>query len=129
MKNILLVDDDKYLLDGLSMGLSIYLKNYAIVTAADGEKAVRLLKSMPVDYLVTDLQMPVMDGYELIEHAKKNYPSVPVAAMTGSRTPEVDKRVRLLGATLCLRKPFHFKKLAETISSALETGSKIPLRS
>ncbi len=126
MKTILLVDDDKYLLELLSMSLSSYLKNYTIMTAADGENAVKLLESMPVDYVVTDLQMPVMDGYGLIQRAKKNYPSVPVAVMTGNHTPEVEKRVRLLGAARCFRKPFHFKKLAKTISSALETGPRTP---
>jgi CheY-like chemotaxis protein len=126
MKTILLVDDNKYLLDLLSMGLSIHLKNYTIMTAANGDKAVKLLESKPVDYVVTDLQMPVMDGYELIEHTKKNYPSVPVVVITGNHAPEVEKRVRLLGATLCLRKPFQFKKLADTILSALETEPRTP---
>lgn len=124
MKTILLVDDNKYLLDGLSMSLSLYLKTYTILTAKNGEQAVEIIKSVRPDFILSDLQMPVMDGFALIEYVRKNHPTTPMFVMTGNYTREVEERLRSLNVVQCLKKPFDFRKLATTISTILEQGAR-----
>jgi CheY-like chemotaxis protein len=119
MKNILLIDDNYYFLTGLSMNLCVYLKNCSILTARNGGQALEIMESVPVDLIVTDLEMPSMDGYELTASIKKKHPKLPVFAMTGYIAPETEKRLASLGAARCFAKPFGFKELADMITAEL----------
>ncbi len=119
MNNILLVDDNYYFLMALSMQLCLYLKNCNVLTAANGRKALEIMKSMPVDCVVTDLEMPSMNGYELVESVKKSNPAVPVYVMTAADRQETEKRLASLGVSRCFAKPFDFKRMGDMIASAL----------
>jgi DNA-binding NtrC family response regulator len=119
VKNILLIDDNYYFLTGLSMNLCAYLKHCNILTAGNGARALEIIESIPVDLIVTDLEMPSTDGYELVTSIKKKYPNLPVFAMTGSMAPETEKRVASLGAARCFAKPFGFKELANMVAAEL----------
>lgn len=119
MKNILLIDDNYYFLTGLSMNLCVYLKNCSILTARNGGQALEIMGSVSVDLVVTDLEMPSMDGYELTASIKKEHPGLPVFAMSGYIAPETEKRLASLGASRCLAKPFGFKELADMIAAEL----------
>ncbi len=125
LKNILLIDDNHYFLAGLSMNLCVYLKNCNILTAGSGGQALEIMGSVPVDLIVTDLEMPSMDGYELVESIKEKHPDLPVFAMTGCITPETEKKLAALGSARCFVKPFGFKKLADMI--AAELGALSPV--
>ena len=125
MKKVLIVDDNYYFLTGLSMGLNGYLKNCKILTAGNGRKALEIMEYIPVDLIVTDLEMPIMDGYELVESIKKKQPDLPVFIMTGSGAPETEKRLAALGALRFLEKPFGFKKLADMIAAELGVLSSV----
>ena len=96
-KNILLIDDNKYLLDVFVIRLSMALKNYKILTARSGKQGIEILKSTPVDFVLTDLDMPEMNGYEFIEYAQRHFPSVPVYAISNECSEEVSRRLRSLG--------------------------------
>ncbi len=119
MKNILVVDDNKYILDGLSISLSVYMKDCNVLTAGNGLKAIEIVNAVPIDFILTDLQMPVMDGFEFIEYTKKNHPHIPVMAMTGDCALEATVRLHSLGVFQYVEKPFDFEELAETISRQL----------
>ena len=120
MKTILIVDDNSFILDGLATTFGILLKNCTILTAENGMQAVKIMESVPVDLVLTDLSMPVMDGYQLIEHTKKIYPHIPVFVMTGVYTADVAERLRPLGVSHCTEKPFDYEELAHVISHELE---------
>ena len=120
MKNILIVDDNTFILDGLATTFGILLRDYTILTAENGMQAVKIMESVPVDLVLTDLSMPVMDGYQLIEHTKKIYPHIPVFVMTGVYTADVAERPRPLGVSHCTEKPFDYEELAHMISHELE---------
>ena len=126
MKKILIVDENKYLRDGLTMQLRAKLRNCLVMTAESGAKAMKLLEAGPVDLLLTDLWMPGMDGYELMERAKKCCPHVPMYVMTGDTCPTVEQRVRSLGARYCISKPLSFEKLAQFILNELNIEVKQP---
>jgi CheY-like chemotaxis protein len=125
MKNILLVDDNYYFLTGLSMNLCGYLKNCRILTAGNGVQALEIMESVPVDLIVTDLEMPSTDGYELVASIKKKYPELPVFATTGLMAPETEQRLASLGAARCFAKPFGFKELADMVAAELGALSLI----
>jgi len=125
MKNILLIDDNYYFLTGLMMNLCVYLKNCNILTAGNGGQALEIMESVPVDLIVTDLEMPFMDGYELVESIKKKHPDLPVFAMTGCVARETEKKLASLGAARCFIKPFVFKELADKV--AAELGALSPV--
>ncbi len=116
MKNILIVDDNCYFLEGLSMSLHHYLKNCKILIAASGERALDIMESSPIELIVTDLHMPSMDGYQLVESVKEKRPHIPVFIMTGGAVQETKLRLASLGITRCIEKPFGFKELADLIS-------------
>jgi len=125
MKKVLIVDDNFYFLTGLSISLHGYLKDCNILTAGNGRKALEIMEYIPVDLIVTDLEMPIMDGYELMESVKKKQPGLPVFAMTGCIAPETEKRLASLCAPRCLEKPFGFKKLADMVAAELGAQSSI----
>ncbi len=119
MKNILIVDDNGYFLEGLSMSLSIYLNNCKILTATSGEQALEILNSVPIELIVSDLYMPSMDGYMLTKSVKEINPGMPVFIMTGGAVVKTKKQLATLGVARCIEKPFGFKELADLIAAAL----------
>lgn len=84
MKNLLIVDDEKLVLSSLSEALRISNSKFKVITAENGEEAERILNSINVDLLITDLNMPGKNGYELIADVFKNHSDIPVIVMTAS---------------------------------------------
>jgi CheY-like chemotaxis protein len=120
LKKILVVDDHKFALSVISRSLSAYLKDVKILTAENGQEAVEILKSHPVASVLTDLNMPVMDGYELLRYLRKNYPDMPVFAMTSDLTPLSEVMLCLMGVKQSFKKPFSIKRLGLKIADELE---------
>lgn len=124
MKNILIVDNNKDILDALSGGLCSSLKECAILTASNGEKGREIINTSPVDLILTELSLPVMDGFSFIEQVKKDYPVVPVCVMTGDCSAAVIDRLKSMGVGRWIEKPFHFEKLAKMISDELKLENR-----
>ncbi len=119
MKSILLVDDERLILESLAEGLRCYDYDWNIFTAENGKQGAELLDWHPVDIVVTDLRMPSMDGYELLLHIRKTKPDLPVIVMTADSASEVENRLIPLGAAQCVEKPLDINEMAITISSQL----------
>jgi CheY-like chemotaxis protein len=126
MKNILLVDDNAGILDTLAQTFSRTTRYCSILQARNGKEAADILRGVPVDLIVTDINMPVMDGYELIAHRNRFYPQVPVVAMTADASPEVMKQLNALGVAECLEKPFRFEAAACMVLKKLNEPSHAP---
>jgi len=124
MKNILVLDDNKDFLDAMSTRLRSCLQGCNILTASDGAHGKEILRSMHIDLVLTDLTMPLVDGYMLIEHAKKLYPSVPICAMTADCTSQVKDRLRSMGVRNWIEKPFKTEQLAHLIAQELKLESR-----
>ena len=118
MKNILVVDDNESFRCALAEWISISFEDWRILTAENGKKALEILNSVQVDFILTDMKMPVMDGYELLAYTMKNYPQILAMAMTGNFTSEAKRRLHALGVTNCAEKPFSFKMINDTIRDA-----------
>lgn len=119
VKNILVLDDNREILEVVSSRLGRYLKGCNVLTASDGAQGENILESTPIDLVLTDLAMPNVDGFMLIEHAKKNYPHMPICAMTAHCSPQVVSRLQAIGVRRWIEKPFQFEKLASMIAEEL----------
>jgi DNA-binding NtrC family response regulator len=78
---ILVVDDDPCIRQAL--GLLLTFAGYDVAAADNGVSAISQLNTMVPDLLVTDLNMPLMSGVELISYVRSQHPSVPIVAMSG----------------------------------------------
>jgi DNA-binding NtrC family response regulator len=119
MKNILLVDDEKQILLSLAEGLCCYEHDWNVMTAENGKQGAAIVDSQVVDVVVTDLRMPMMDGYELLLHIRKTKPDLPVIVMTADWIPELENKLVPLGAVQCMKKPFDLVEMVTSISSQL----------
>ena len=81
-KTLLVAEDDRSTLSLYRAGLK-GLQGFKILMAENGGQALEMLRQEPVHVLVTDLNMPVMDGFNLIAKASRFYPQVPIIVMTG----------------------------------------------
>ncbi|MCI5144413.1 MAG: response regulator [Candidatus Electrothrix sp. AR3] len=122
MKNVLIVDDDLGFQRLLGISLRKYKKNFDIILSNNGEEAIGVLSRKPVDLLVTDLQMPKIDGLTLLAYINDAFPNMPCVIMTAHSTPDIEKQFAQTGQLL-LKKPFTINKLIEAIQTALTPKS------
>jgi two-component system, OmpR family, alkaline phosphatase synthesis response regulator PhoP len=92
IKKILIVDDDPDV--RLFLEFNLKKKGFEISQAANGAKALEILKDHIPDLIITDMMMPILDGYGLLEAVKKNteLSHIPVIMLTGEDDKEVVKR-------------------------------------
>ncbi len=124
MKNVLIVDDEKPFIQSLLNELKSYKREFNVFTAENGEKALVVLEKVPLDLVVTDLRMPIMDGFELLASMSKNNPGIPVIVMTAYATPEIDKKLKSLDILQYIEKPFDFEAFVDKIFKELAKGSE-----
>lgn len=124
MKNVLIVDDEKSFLLSLLQGLAAYAADFHTFTAHNGKTAVEVLKSHPIDLVITDLKMPEMDGFGLLAYMSKMHAGIPVIVMSAYCTPEIRSRLKALGAFTILEKPIDFQDFVDSIFSELNAVSK-----
>ncbi len=124
IKNVLIVDDDQEMLVALQDGFQKYGDTFAVITAENGEEALEQIKKNTISLIVTDLKMPRMDGFSLLQHVMENYPDIPVVVITGYSTPEMEKMAREGGAVSYIAKPFMLDSLARKIMGTLRKESE-----
>jgi DNA-binding NtrC family response regulator len=126
MKNkftILLTDDNGEFAQNLSDILE--LKDYSVLIASDGFQALDIIKKTPVDLVLMDIKMPVMNGVETFKKIKKITPITPVIMLTAFALEELIQESLREGAFACLKKPIDFDELFDTIEKAIPNGSMI----
>jgi len=128
MKNVLIVDAERPFLLSLRDGLRCFDDQFNVILAGDGREAVKALQEQSVDLLVTDLKLPVMDGFQLLAHVSRFNPYLPVVVMTAFGTPEIEAHLTRLHALHYLEKPLDLDTLAETIRAALKTETPSLIR-
>jgi CheY-like chemotaxis protein len=85
---VLIVDDSVMLINYLEEHLKRYEDRFSLVTAKDGMEAIEILKKEPVSLLVTDLQMPKVDGLVLLAYTHKYHPNIMCIVMSAHGTAE-----------------------------------------
>ncbi len=128
MKSVLIVDDEKSFLLSLQDGLSPHGDNFEVLVAADGREAIDILRSRKIDLLVTDLKLPVLDGFEVLAWVSRHCQKMAVIVMTAFGTPEIESRLARMDSFQYLEKPLDLDMLEQSIFSALSAGSKSYIR-
>jgi CheY-like chemotaxis protein/anti-sigma regulatory factor (Ser/Thr protein kinase) len=118
MTTVLVVDDSR--LDRTKAKGFLAKSHYTVIQAENGREALELIAAAPPDVVVTDLQMPEMDGLELVEAVRRRYPRVPVVLMTAHGSEEIAHRALQAGAASYVPKRSLAKDLAATVASVLE---------
>jgi CheY-like chemotaxis protein len=124
MNTVLVVDDDESFLLNLIEGFKSYQDQFSIMTASNGEEAVTILDQHEIHLVLTDLKMPVMDGFALVAHLSANHAAIPVIVMTAFGTPEMEDSLKEIGAFQYIEKPIDFNVLVSKILKGLESRSK-----
>ena len=123
MARILVVDDDPELLKAIAMRL--HYEGHA-VTQADGGAAALAKLDLDVPHMViTDLQMPGMDGLQLFEHIHRRYPLLPVVILTANGTIANAVQALQRGVFGYITKPFEGAALLREVDRALAIGSAL----
>lgn len=110
---VLVVDDEENL--NWSLVNSLRKDSYAADGAQTAEQALRLLSSQPYDIVISDVKMPGMDGFELLQWVRQNRPQIRVVMMTAFGSP-TDRATALRGGVIAyLEKPFDLVALKEEL--------------
>jgi len=116
-KRILVVDDDPII--GKSFERVLGGKGYAVITAANGEEALRKLGTEEYDLLYTDIKMPGMSGLDVAERVKASQPWLPVVIITGYGTEAGEARAQAAGVSAFLSKPLSPEMIIGTTEMTL----------
>jgi DNA-binding response OmpR family regulator len=117
---ILIVDDDPSTLRLMEKGLENYTYFFTVRTAAGGQGALDAFAQEDFALVISDLRMPGVDGFELINRIRKDYPDVPVMAMSAYDRPKTREVVMKSGAADYVIKPVDVKALFERIMKILK---------
>lgn len=116
---ILAVDDSPSMREMLATVLRE--SGFSVVEAEDGVKALELAKTQPVDVVLTDQNMPNMDGLSLVKNLRTlpTYRDTPIMMLTTESSAEMKQKGREAGATGWMVKPFDPDKLVRMLKSLM----------
>lgn len=119
MKKRILIVDDEFSLRSL-MEVVFKDEGYSVSLAEDGISALRTLENGHFDILITDINMPSMNGIELFNNVKKLYPQIPVIFVSGYDHKNLAEKLLREGASYFFRKPLNLNMLKRAVKSILE---------
>lgn len=119
MPSILAVDDSASMRQ--MVGFTLAEAGFEVIEAKDGAEALGLAKGRKVNLVLTDVNMPVMDGITLVRRLRElpSYKFVPILLLTTESAPEKKAEGKAAGATGWLVKPFNPEQLVATIAKVL----------
>ena len=120
MPNVILAVDDSPSMRQM-VGQTLRAAGYEVIEAADGVQAFELAKDKVVDVVITDVNMPNMDGITLVAQLRTlpNYRLVPLLLLTTESSPERKAQGKQAGATGWMVKPFNPDQLLATLARVL----------
>lgn len=117
-RSVVVVDDDPAVRRLLREGIPMHLEDASVATAVHGGDAIQHLCKHPVDVIVTDVSMPIMDGFTLLAYVRKHHPNLPVVVLSTMAAEAVMERAPQLGLLRILRKPASPAQVAEALRDA-----------
>jgi two-component system chemotaxis response regulator CheY len=123
MKNVLIVEDSKAIRSMIRVAIE-EVGGFFAVEAANGFEALKTLPTRRFDLIITDINMPDINGLELIGFVKSNpaYRDIPLIIVSTEKTDEDKKRGIALGAFGYVEKPFKKEELTAMVKKAIESG-------
>lgn len=120
MATILIVDDDR----NMRLLTSARLENlYTVVTACDGVEAMELLHRGGIDFIIADIMMPRMDGFQLLETVRSEGYTIPFLLLTAKETLDDKKQGYSLGTDDYMTKPFSSEELLWRVNALLRRAN------
>ncbi|ACT48165.1 MULTISPECIES: response regulator [Methylotenera] len=118
-KTILAVDDSGSLRQ--MVAFSLKAAGYDVIQAVDGQDGLNKAKEKTVDLVLTDQNMPIMDGLTLIKNLRGlgSYQKVPILMLTTESSDEMKAKGKAAGANGWLVKPFDPKRLIEVVQKVI----------
>ena len=123
-RQILLVDDDTALLDVLQRTIELRIAQVAVTACDSAEAALAHLRSGHYHLIITDLNMPKINGLALIHQVKAIFPKMAILVITGHGDDEAECQAMQAGAEGFIRKPFDRIDLAAIIERLLENPER-----
>lgn len=117
---VCVIDDDVIALDAMTVGLRD--AGYTVVAAPGASAGLDIVERTGADVIVTDMNMPGVDGAQLIAEARARWPRMPIIAMSGSvdlSGMSMLEAARALGADALLSKPFRVAQLSSELHRLL----------
>jgi DNA-binding response OmpR family regulator len=115
MKSILIVDDDEMIVELLALGFQGI--GFKVLKAENGLDAWNLFNREDIDFVLTDLQMPGMNGTELSHRIRNQSTSTTIAVMSGGETNAASELLRDRVADYFFPKPFSIKTICEVFAA------------
>ncbi|MCM8526537.1 MAG: response regulator [Lentisphaeraceae bacterium] len=119
MKKVLFVDDEVLILYMINEFFSEF-SDFEIFTARNGEEALEVIKKEEISVIITDIQMPIMNGLQLCKEIRKFDQTASIIALTAFQKLFKYMRFREEGFDDCLKKPFDPEELLEVIEYAFK---------
>jgi two-component system chemotaxis response regulator CheY len=121
MKNVLIVEDSKAIRTMIRVSLE-ETGGFFVVEAGNGFEALKTLPTRPFDLIITDINMPDINGLELIGYVQANpaYKDIPLVIVSTEKSEEDKKRGIALGAKGYVEKPFKKEELMTVVTNVLE---------
>ncbi len=120
MAHVLVIDDDE---EHRTLVREILVRaGHGVEEAADGAQGLHLFGKRRPDLVITDINMPGIDGHEVISALRVLHEDVPIIAISGGGAVEKDElllRAAALGATEVIMKPFEFRQLVGAVGRAV----------
>jgi CheY-like chemotaxis protein len=120
MATVLVVDDSA--VDRMRVEKLLAKEGLSVLSAVGGRQALEILRREPPDLVLTDMQMPEMDGLQLVEEIRSNFPAVPVILMTAHGSEEIAVAALQRGAASYVPKRNLASDLPETIANLLDVA-------
>ena len=117
-KTVLVADDEYAVRRLMQEGLPFHLPEFEVVTVADGQEAIDYLTSHPVDVVVTDIAMPVKDGFAVLAHVRNHHPNLPVVVLTAADVEGIHRDAPRLGVLRVVQKPASVAQVARHVLDA-----------
>jgi len=116
-KKILVVDDEPDILKVVTF--RVKKLEYEVVTATNGQEALDLIQKEEPDLILLDIELPVMNGYEVCQRVKTNekLKHIPIIFLTASSASKIAEKVKELNADDYLIKPFDSEELLKKIKN------------
>ena len=126
-QTILVVDDSPTVVKFVSVSLKA--KGYRVIGACDGMDALEKMSGMAgqVDLIITDLNMPNLDGYGLIETVRQSHAATPIIILSSEEGADDQERGLAAGATSYLVKPFKAALLISEVNKCLQRAAHLPV--
>ncbi len=124
--NILLVDDDNFVLESFASILSDH--QYSVIACSNGREAMEMVVKNDIDVVITDIKMPEISGFDLLDHLNEINQEMPVILMTGHADLDIAVDAIKKGAFDFIIKPCHPEYLLHSIRKAIDYNDYIKLK-